>query len=179
MAARLQAEEDESAKKRREEIAARKAEKARREAATEQLNKAREEEEARRAEKEKAKAEKKSAGGFLSSVTSGGASSGTTASKGKRVPFNFEQEKPRIQQAVATASMYSNGLVNALQHVNREKESVSSNVAVQNQLNKLKESRKQVIRYVQLCEVDKEGEYIGMLISSKYVCRTLSLHRMR
>lgn len=63
--------------------------------------------------------------------------------------------------------MYANGLVNALQHVNREHESVASNVRVQDQLNKLKESRKQVVRYVHLCEVDKEGEYIGMLISSK------------
>lgn len=63
--------------------------------------------------------------------------------------------------------MYANGLVNALQHVNREKESVASNTRVQDQLQKLKDARKQIIRYIQLCEVDKEGEYIGMLISSK------------
>lgn len=63
--------------------------------------------------------------------------------------------------------MNANGLVNALQLVNREKESVASNTRVQDQLNKLKEARKQIIRYIQLCEVDKEGEYIGMLISSK------------
>lgn len=63
--------------------------------------------------------------------------------------------------------MHANGLVNALQHVNREKESVASNSRVQDQLTKLKDSRKLIIRYVQLCEVDKEGEYIGMLISSK------------
>jgi DNA topoisomerase IA len=63
--------------------------------------------------------------------------------------------------------MYANGLVNALQRVNREEESVASNAYVQDQLAKLKESRKQIVRYVHLCEVDTEGEYIGMLISSK------------
>ena len=63
--------------------------------------------------------------------------------------------------------MYANGLVNALQHVNREQETVSTNIRVQDQLGKLKDSRKLIIRYIQLCEVDKEGEYIGMLISSK------------
>ena len=177
MARRLQGEEDEDAKKRREMAAQRKAERIRKEQAEANMKKAREEEEARQAEKERAKAEKKSsANSFFSSAggvgiggsgSSGGAirPGGTTGAK--RAPFNFEKEKPNIQAAVASASMYSNGLVNSLQHVNREKESVASNVAVQGQLNKLKDSRKQVVRYIQLCEMDKDGEYIGMLISSK------------
>lgn len=63
--------------------------------------------------------------------------------------------------------MYANGLVNALQRVNREQESVASNAQVQDQLFKLKDTRKLVVRYIHLCEVDKDGEYIGMLISSK------------
>lgn len=141
------------------------------EATRERMERARADEKARaeaaekdRLEKQRQKEEaKRNKSSFI-----GGSSSSTTAAKGaKRAPFNFEQEKPKISQAVAMASMHANGLVNALQHVNREKESVASNIRVQDQLVKLKDSRKQVIRYIQLCEVDKEGEYIGMLISSK------------
>jgi len=163
MARRLQGEEDESAKKLREERQRRREAKAREEASKARLEKERQEAKEREEQREREKAEKaknKSSFGFGSSSTA------TTANKGKRVPFNFEQEKPKIAQSVANSSMYANGLVNALQHVNREKESVSSNTRVQEQLNKLKDSRKLIIRYIQLCEADTTGEYIGMLISS-------------
>lgn len=169
-ARRLQGEEDEHATKLREQRRKQRELRAAEEATRERMEKARADEKARveaaekeRLEKQRQKEEaKRNKSSFI-----GGSSSSTSAAKGaKRAPFNFEQEKPKISQAVAMASMHANGLVNALQHVNREKESVASNIRVQDQLVKLKDSRKQVIRYIQLCEVDKEGEYIGMLISS-------------
>ncbi len=54
-------------------------------------------------------------------------------------------------------------LVNALQHVNREKESVTQNARVQDYLVKTKVERKKIIRYVQLV---KDEEFLGSLISA-------------
>lgn len=167
MAQRLQGEEDEHARKLREERDRRRAMKAKMEKDKEEAQKREEQREKERLEKERVKEDLKNRNkGLVSSVFGSGTSSSTTTTKGKRVPFNFEQEKPKIAQSVAEASMHANGLVNALQHVNREKESVSSNTRVQDELNKLKDTRKRVVRYIQLCEADTTGEYIGMLISS-------------
>ncbi len=49
----------------------------------------------------------------------------------KRPAFNFEQEKPAILQSLAISQQVATALVNALQHVNREKESVTENARVQ------------------------------------------------
>lgn len=57
-------------------------------------------------------------------------------------------------------------LVNALQHVNREKESVKENLRVQDCLEKAKADRKALIRYIQLIDNDSEGDYIGTLIAT-------------
>lgn len=57
-------------------------------------------------------------------------------------------------------------LVNALQLVNREKESVTTNERVQDCLEKAKSTRKLLIRYIQLIDQDTEGDYIGTLIST-------------
>ncbi|GAA97291.1 hypothetical protein E5Q_03969 [Mixia osmundae IAM 14324] len=86
--------------------------------------------------------------------------------KGKRIMFDFEKEKPNIMQAVAQASQASNNLVNALQHVNRERETLSANAKVQTYLEKAKTSRKAIVRYTQLIETDVEGEYVGMLLKT-------------
>lgn len=57
-------------------------------------------------------------------------------------------------------------LVNALQHVNREKESVTTNERVQECLAKVKADRKAVVRYIQLVDMDEGGDFIGALIAT-------------
>jgi hypothetical protein len=57
-------------------------------------------------------------------------------------------------------------LINALQHVNREKELVTTNERVVECLAKAKADRKLVVRYIQLIENDPSGEYIGTLIAT-------------
>ncbi len=72
----------------------------------------------------------------------------------------------RPPHANLTRSSSPHRLVNALQLVNREKESVTTNVRVQDCLEKAKLTRKQLIRYIQLIDQDTEGDYIGTLIST-------------
>ncbi|GAA6005463.1 Lsb5p [Rhodotorula paludigena] len=84
----------------------------------------------------------------------------------KRPKFNFEQEKPKINAAVGSGTQAAQRLVNALQHVNRESESVTTNARVQQCLEQAKNERKAIIRYIQLIDQDAEGDYIGALIST-------------
>ncbi|BGP23840.1 hypothetical protein JCM10295v2_002741 [Rhodotorula toruloides] len=119
---------------------------------------AREEEKARIAKlKEQEKAKKAAA--MRTATASGGANK-------RRVKFNFEQEKPKIMAAVGQGTQSAQALVNALQHVNREKESVQENLRVQDCLEKAKADRKALIRYIQLIDNDSEGDYIGTLIAT-------------
>ncbi|GAA6037811.1 hypothetical protein JCM8097_005050 [Rhodosporidiobolus ruineniae] len=95
-----------------------------------------------------------------------GASAGARA---KRPKFEFEKEKPRIMGAVATGTQSAQALIMALQRVNREKESVTTNARVQECLEKAKQDRRALIRYIQLItnsEKDDEGEYIGTLLAT-------------
>ncbi|KAK0539025.1 hypothetical protein OC834_000183 [Tilletia horrida] len=78
--------------------------------------------------------------------------------------FNFEKEKPAIQTTLAQASQLSTALVNALQLVNRDKESVETNTRVQDYLGKVKAERKRVVRYIQL--VQQHEETLGALIAA-------------
>lgn len=64
---------------------------------------------------------------------------------------------------LATSQQAATALVNALQHVNREKESVVDNERVQTYLGRVKTERKKVVRYIQLV---KDEEYLGGLISA-------------
>jgi hypothetical protein len=57
-------------------------------------------------------------------------------------------------------------LVNALQLVNRQQDSVTENAHVQDRLAKVRASRKTIVRYIQLVENDPDGEYVGMLLST-------------
>ncbi|GAA5822093.1 hypothetical protein JCM11251_004855 [Rhodosporidiobolus azoricus] len=87
----------------------------------------------------------------------------------KRPPFNFEQEKPKMMAAVGQGTQAAQALIMALQRVNRQKESVTTNPRVQECLEKAKNDRKQLIRYIQLVtnsEKDTEGEYIGTLLAT-------------
>ncbi|GAA6046344.1 hypothetical protein JCM3770_004874 [Rhodotorula araucariae] len=87
-------------------------------------------------------------------------------SRARRPPFNFEQEKPKIMAAVGQGTQAAQRLVNALQLVNREKESVTTNARVQECLEKAKVERKALIRYIQLIDQDAEGDFIGALIAT-------------
>ncbi|KAI0375132.1 seryl-tRNA synthetase [Pilatotrama ljubarskyi] len=81
----------------------------------------------------------------------------------KRKPFNFEQEKPQILTAIANASQAANNLVNAMTLVNTEQESLETNERVQECLTKVKQARKQIVRYIQLVENE---DMIGVLIET-------------
>ncbi|CAO1632305.1 unnamed protein product [Jaminaea pallidilutea] len=83
--------------------------------------------------------------------------------KGQPRRFNYEQEKPQILNHLAVSSRSATNLVNALQHVNRETESVSTNVRVQQCLNVVKMERKQLVRYIQLVQ---DEEMVGALIEA-------------
>ncbi|GAA5904677.1 hypothetical protein JCM6882_008344 [Rhodosporidiobolus microsporus] len=89
--------------------------------------------------------------------------------RSKRPPFNFNQEKPKIMASVGQGTQSAQALIMALQRVNREKESVTTNARVQECLEKAKQDRKALIRYIQLIthsEKDMEGDYIGTLLAT-------------
>ena len=81
----------------------------------------------------------------------------------RRPAFDLEKEKPQIMTSLATSQQVATALVNALQHVNREKESVTVNARVQDYLARVKTERKKIIRYIQLV---KDEEFVGSLISA-------------
>ena len=77
--------------------------------------------------------------------------------------FSLEREKPNIMQTIASSSVASTNLLNALQLINREKERVSDNPEVLKRFETCKALRRQVLRYIQLVESD---EWIGSLLSA-------------
>ncbi|KII94112.1 hypothetical protein PLICRDRAFT_36348 [Plicaturopsis crispa FD-325 SS-3] len=84
--------------------------------------------------------------------------------KGKtRAPFDFEKEKPNVLSSIANASQASSNLVNAITLVNPEADSLQTNTRVQECLTRAKQSRKQIVRYIQLVENE---ELIGTLIET-------------
>lgn len=78
-------------------------------------------------------------------------------------PFSLEREKGKILQAIASASMTSTNLVNALQRVNRESSRVSDDAEVVRCFETCKLLRRQILRYIQLVESD---EWIGGLLTA-------------
>ncbi|KAJ6504395.1 hypothetical protein DFH09DRAFT_1201542 [Mycena vulgaris] len=81
----------------------------------------------------------------------------------KRAPFDFEREKPQVLGSIVEASQASSNLVNAITLVNQEKESLLTNLRVQECLVKAKQARKPVVRYIQLVENE---DLIGTLIET-------------
>ncbi|TFY72806.1 hypothetical protein EVG20_g226 [Dentipellis fragilis] len=81
----------------------------------------------------------------------------------RRKPFNFEEEKPKVMNSIANASSAANNLINAITLVNTEHDSLQTNERVQECLTKAKQSRKLVVRYIQLVE---DEEFIGTLIDT-------------
>jgi hypothetical protein len=76
-------------------------------------------------------------------------------------PFNFEKEKPEILQTIASASVASTNLLNALKLVNRETHRVSDDAEVMDQFERSKQLRRQILRYIQNIE---SGDLLGSLI---------------
>lgn len=80
-----------------------------------------------------------------------------------RREFDFEREKPQVLTAIANASSAANNLVNAITLVNTENDSLLTNDRVQECLAKVKQTRKVIVRYIQLVE---DEEIIGTLIET-------------
>ncbi|OJJ30301.1 hypothetical protein ASPWEDRAFT_45850 [Aspergillus wentii DTO 134E9] len=77
--------------------------------------------------------------------------------------FNLEKEKPEILQTLASSSVASTNLLNALKLVNRETHRVSEDAEVLNRFETCKQLRRQILRYIQHVESE---EFLGSLIHS-------------
>ncbi|KAJ5915788.1 hypothetical protein N7454_010929 [Penicillium verhagenii] len=75
--------------------------------------------------------------------------------------FNLERERPEILQTLASASVASTNLLNALKLVNRETTRVSEDAECINRFEKCKKLRHQILRYIQHIESE---EFLGGLI---------------
>lgn len=83
--------------------------------------------------------------------------------KTKSQPFNLEKEKPQLLETIASASVASTNLLNALQLINREQERVSENAQATQHFEQCKQLRRKILRYIQLVESD---QWIGSLLSA-------------
>ncbi|EEA28183.1 hypothetical protein TMatcc_003504 [Talaromyces marneffei ATCC 18224] len=90
---------------------------------------------------------------------------GSSSSKGHKKSgskiFNMEKEKPEILQTIASSSVASTNLQNALKLVNRETHRVSEDEEVITQFERCKNLRRQILRYIQHIE---SGDLLGSLI---------------
>ncbi|KAJ5785272.1 uncharacterized protein N7503_010484 [Penicillium pulvis] len=75
--------------------------------------------------------------------------------------FNLERERPEIVQTLASASVASTNLLNALKLVNRETTRVSEDAECINRFEKCKKLRHGILRYIQHIESE---EFLGGLI---------------
>ncbi|KAL3470752.1 hypothetical protein BJX99DRAFT_238850 [Aspergillus californicus] len=75
--------------------------------------------------------------------------------------FNFDREKPEMLQTLASSSVASTNLLNALKRVNRETQRVSEDAEVLNRFETCKQLRRHILRYIQYVESE---EYLGSLI---------------
>jgi LAS seventeen-binding protein 5 len=78
-------------------------------------------------------------------------------------PFNFEKEKPQINQVITLASIEATGLLNALKLINREKERVSENINAKRRFETCKQLRRQTYRY---CSFVEDENYLGTLLNA-------------
>ncbi len=77
--------------------------------------------------------------------------------------FNLEKEKGQLMETIASASVASTNLINAIKLINRENQRVSDNKECRNRFEQCKVLRRQVLRYIQLVESE---QYIGGLLSA-------------
>ncbi|KAI9712702.1 MAG: putative actin patch assembly and actin polymerization protein [Bogoriella megaspora] len=85
----------------------------------------------------------------------------TTKTKTKSV--DLAKEKPQLLETIASASVASTNLLNALKLVNRETSRINEDPEVMNRFEQCKSLRRQILRYIQAIESD---EWIGSLLSA-------------
>ncbi|KAH8601114.1 hypothetical protein B0O99DRAFT_681149 [Bisporella sp. PMI_857] len=83
--------------------------------------------------------------------------------KKKSKKFDYEAEKPVMQNCIAQSSMASTNLLNALRLINREREQISENKEAVTRFEECKLLRRKILRYIQL--IEKE-EYLGALLDA-------------
>jgi LAS seventeen-binding protein 5 len=89
------------------------------------------------------------------------ASSKKKKDKSRSQPLSLEKEKPEILQTIASASVASTNLLNALKLINRETVQVSDDPGAMKQFENCKQLRRQILRYIQHIESE---EFLGSLI---------------
>ena len=83
--------------------------------------------------------------------------------KSRSRPVDLSKEKPQLLETIASASVASTNLLNALKLVNRENGRVNDDAEVMSRFEQCKTLRRQVLRYIQAVESD---EWIGSLLSA-------------
>lgn len=83
--------------------------------------------------------------------------------KSKPRTFNLEKEKPQLLQTIASSSVASTNLMNALKLLNREKLRVSEHEETVNRFETCKALRRQILRYIQHVESE---QWLGSLINA-------------
>ena len=83
--------------------------------------------------------------------------------KSRSRTFNLEKEKPQLLETIASSSVASTNLMNALKLLNREKLRVSEHAETVNRFETCKALRRQILRYIQHVESD---QWLGSLISA-------------
>ncbi len=81
--------------------------------------------------------------------------------KKARTKFNLEKEKPNLLKNIASASVASITLMNALRSFNREKKKVSEDQELVSHFNECKQLRRQILHYIQHVESE---QWLGSLI---------------
>ena len=81
--------------------------------------------------------------------------------KTKHQVFSLEREKPHILEAIASASIASTNLMNALKLIDREHKRVSEDPQTVNRFETCKQLRRQILRYIQHIESE---QWLGSLI---------------
>ncbi|KAB8294279.1 hypothetical protein EYC80_009705 [Monilinia laxa] len=81
--------------------------------------------------------------------------------KKKHKPFNLEAEKESMKTAIAESAVASTNLLNALRHINREKERISENKIALQHFDSCKLLRRKILRYIQHVEAE---EWLGGLL---------------
>ena len=75
--------------------------------------------------------------------------------------FNLEKEKPQLLQTLASSSVATTNLMNAMKLINRENKRVSEDAEVAKRFETCKALRRQVLRYIQHVESE---QWLGSLI---------------
>ncbi|TGO54379.1 hypothetical protein BCON_0108g00250 [Botryotinia convoluta] len=81
--------------------------------------------------------------------------------KKKHKPFNLEAEKEAMKAAIAESTVASTNLLNALRHIDREKERISENKTASQYFDTCKLLRRKILRYIQHVEAE---EWLGGLL---------------